>query len=46
MAKTILVVDDKESLRILVKSYLVQEGFRVVVAKDGHVVFLKSVRCR
>ncbi|MBE2201920.1 MAG: response regulator transcription factor [Anaerolinea sp.] len=35
MAKTILVVDDKESLRTLVKSYLTQEGFRVVTAANG-----------
>ncbi len=35
MAKTILVVDDTESLRTLVKSYLQQEGFRVITAKDG-----------
>ncbi len=35
MSKTILVVDDKESLRALVKSYLIQEGFRVVTAANG-----------
>jgi len=35
MAKTILVVDDTESLRTLVKSYLIQEGFRVLTAADG-----------
>ena len=35
MAKTILVVDDTESLRTLVKRYLIQEGFRVVTAADG-----------
>lgn len=35
MAKTILVVDDTESLRTLVKSYLTQEGFRVVTAVNG-----------
>ncbi len=35
MTKTILVVDDKESLRQMVKSYLVQEGFRVVTATNG-----------
>lgn len=33
--KTILVVDDKESLRKMVKSYLVQEGFRIVTASNG-----------
>jgi DNA-binding response OmpR family regulator len=35
MAKTILVVDDTESLRTLVKSYLTQEGYRVVTASNG-----------
>jgi len=35
MAKTILVVDDMESLRTLVRSYLTQEGFRVVMAANG-----------
>jgi len=35
MARTILVVDDSESLRTMVKSYLVQEGFRVVTATNG-----------
>lgn len=35
MSKTILVVDDAESLRTLVKSYLTQEGFRVVTAGNG-----------
>ena len=35
MPKTILVVDDNERLRTLVKSYLTQEGYRVVTAADG-----------
>ncbi len=35
MAKKILVVDDKLELRTLLKSYLAQEGFDVVTAKDG-----------
>lgn len=35
MGKTILIVDDMESLRTLVKSYLTQEGFRVVTAANG-----------
>jgi DNA-binding response OmpR family regulator len=35
MVKTILVVDDTESLRTLVKSYLTQEGYRVVTASNG-----------
>jgi DNA-binding response OmpR family regulator len=35
MAKTILVVDDKKELRVMVKTYLEEEGFRVVTANDG-----------
>ena len=35
MSKCILIVDDKQSLRQLVKSYLQQEGYRVVEAADG-----------
>ncbi|CUS03157.2 Alkaline phosphatase synthesis transcriptional regulatory protein SphR [Candidatus Promineifilum breve] len=35
MSKTILVVDDMESLRTMVKAYLTQEGFRVVTAANG-----------
>ena len=41
MAKTILVVDDKKSLRDLVKAYLTEEGFRVVTANNGRdAIFL------
>ena len=35
MAKTILVVDDKASVRKLVHEYLTEEGFRVVTAANG-----------
>jgi DNA-binding response OmpR family regulator len=35
MAKTILVVDDKSSVRTLVREYLTAEGYRVVVAENG-----------
>lgn len=35
MAKKILVVDDKQELRTLLKSYLAQEGFEVITAGDG-----------
>lgn len=35
MSKTILVVDDKASLRHMVSQYLTQEGFRVVTAENG-----------
>ena len=37
VAKTILVVDDKESVRTLVADYLTAEGFRVVCAENGRV---------
>ncbi len=35
MSKTILVVDDNERLRTLVKAYLTQEGYKVVTAVNG-----------
>ena len=35
MTKTILVVDDKASVRTLVQEYLAEEGFRVVTAANG-----------
>jgi two-component system alkaline phosphatase synthesis response regulator PhoP len=35
MAKTILVVDDKASVRTLVRDYLTAEGFRVAMASNG-----------
>ncbi len=35
MTKTIMVVDDEERLVSLVKSYLTQEGYRVVTAANG-----------
>jgi two-component system alkaline phosphatase synthesis response regulator PhoP len=35
MSKTILVVDDNERLRTLVKAYLTQEGYQVVTAVNG-----------
>jgi DNA-binding response OmpR family regulator len=35
MSKTILVVDDKKELRVMVKTYLEEEGFRVATANDG-----------
>ena len=35
MPKTILVVDDRASLRNMVKEYLTEQGFRVVTAADG-----------
>ncbi len=35
MSRKILVVDDKKELRTLLKQYLSQEGFEVVLAGDG-----------
>jgi two-component system alkaline phosphatase synthesis response regulator PhoP len=35
LAKTILVADDKASVRTLVRDYLTEEGFRVVTAENG-----------
>jgi DNA-binding response OmpR family regulator len=35
MAKTILVIDDSADLRAMVKSYLSQEGYRVLSAANG-----------
>jgi len=35
VATTVLVVDDEERVRSLLKAYLAQQGFRVVTAGDG-----------
>jgi len=35
LAKTILIVDDKASVRTLVRDYLIAEGFRVATANNG-----------
>ncbi len=35
MPKTILVVDDKANVRTLVRDYLTEQGFRVLVADNG-----------
>ncbi len=35
MPRTILVVDDKANVRTLVREYLAEQGFRVVVADNG-----------
>lgn len=35
MPKTILIVDDKASVRTLVREYMTEQGFRVVVAANG-----------
>ncbi len=36
MPKTILVVDDARNIRVMVSSYLEQEGFRVIGAANGN----------
>ena len=35
MAKTILVIDDKANVRLLLKDYLTEQGFHVVTAVNG-----------
>jgi len=35
MSRTILVVDDKSSVRLMLRDVLTEEGFRVVTAEDG-----------
>ena len=35
MAKKILVVDDEEDVRIIVKKLLEEEGYKISTAKDG-----------
>lgn len=42
MAKTILVADDAESLRTLLKTYLAEEGFRVITAANGREALLAA----
>lgn len=40
MAQTILVVDDKRNVRMLLQEYLTAAGFRVVMAADGRTALL------
>jgi len=35
MAKTILVVDDKTNVRLLIRDYLTEQGYHVVLASNG-----------
>ncbi len=42
MPKTILVVDDKASVRTLVREYLAAEGFRVVTAENGQIALYSA----
>ncbi len=46
MPKCILVVDDEERIRSLLKAYLTQEGFRVVVAANGREALSVAARER
>ena len=46
MAKTILVVDDKREIRIMLDQYLSQEGFDVVEAADGQEALFVSRQTR
>lgn len=41
--KTVLVVDDEESIRLLYKEELEEDGYRVILASDGEEA-LKTVR--
>jgi len=40
MAKTILIVDDKQSVRTMLREYLSAQGFRVVTAENGRKALL------
>ncbi len=44
MPKTILVVDDKASMRNLVRDYLVEENFRVAVAENGRQALSAAIQ--
>ncbi len=44
MPKTILIVDDKASVRTLLREYLTEEGFRVVAAENGQGGLLAARR--
>jgi DNA-binding response OmpR family regulator len=44
MGKKILVVDDKQELRALLKSYLEQEGFEIATAGDGREALFAARR--
>lgn len=35
MAETILIIDDQQNLRAMLKDYFSEQGYRVVTAKDG-----------
>lgn len=44
MTKTILVVDDKASVRTLVRDYLTEENFRVVLADNGRQALSAAIQ--
>ncbi|MBV7274947.1 response regulator transcription factor [Clostridium sp. PL3] len=41
MAKTILIVDDEERMRVLIEAYLKKEGFNVIHAENGEEALKK-----
>ena len=46
MPKTILVVDDKANVRTLVRDYLAQQGFHVLVADNGQNALYEARRAK
>jgi len=42
MAHTILVVDDKANVRILLREYLTEQGYRVVTAENGRLALFTA----
>lgn len=42
MSQTILVVDDKTNLRVMLKDYLSEQGYRVVTAENGQEALFVS----
>ncbi len=42
MTQTILVVDDKSSVRLLLSEYLTEQGFRVTTAENGRVALFTA----
>ena len=42
MQKTILVVDDKANVRTLLREYLTEQGYRVVVAENGRLALFTA----
>ncbi len=41
MDKTILIVDDEENIRLLYEEELTEEGYNVILAKDGEEALAK-----